>query len=143
MKTDRFGRLREKSNDHFTISLPVRFFVNHRKNYNFAILSESNHKPTHVSIKWTFWAYLEFTSFAYIVIITIFHPHGLNVILTVSWQWCWKNRTFNILFEGLILCNLPTWSNIRKLWIYDLRPLEGTEKNFDTIFRISRVEWGG
>ena len=81
MKTGRFGLLCGKSNGHFTISLPVRFFVNHRKNYHFAILSESNHKPTLVSIKWTFWAYLEFTSFNYIVIITIFHLHGLNTII--------------------------------------------------------------
>ena len=76
MKTDDAAGCRLKSNGHFTISVPVRIFVNQRKNYHFAILSGSNDKPTLVSIKWTLWAYLEFTSFTHIVIITIFHLHG-------------------------------------------------------------------
>ena len=35
-----------KSNGHFTISLPVRIFVNHEKNYHFVIVSLSNHEST-------------------------------------------------------------------------------------------------
>ena len=81
VKSDGAARCRLKSNGHFTISLPVRIFVNHRKNYHFTILTQLNHNLTLVSIKWTFWAYLEFTPFTYIVIITIFHLHGLNTII--------------------------------------------------------------
>ena len=75
------GKFRNKSYEHFTIYLPVRIFVNHEKNYHFVIVSLSNHESTLVSIKWTFWAYLEFTSFTYMVIITIFLFHGLNTII--------------------------------------------------------------
>ena len=75
------GKFRNKSYEHFTISLPVRIFVNHEKNYHFVIVSLSNHESTLVSIKWTFWAYLEFTSLTYMVIITIFLFHGLNTII--------------------------------------------------------------
>ena len=57
--------------------------------------------------------------------------------LTYFWH------TFDILFAGVILCNLSTWSNSRKLSIYDLRPLEGIKKIFDTIFGIFRVKLGG
>ena len=45
------------------------------------ILSESNHKPTLVSSEGTFCASFESTSFTHIVIITIFHLHGLNTII--------------------------------------------------------------
>ena len=44
------GKFGNKSNGHFTISLPVKIFVNRRKNYHFVILFEPNHKSTLVSI---------------------------------------------------------------------------------------------
>ena len=96
VKTDGVALCFLKSDGHFTISLPVKIFVNRRKNYHFVILFEPNHKSTLVWIEWTFWAYLKFTSCTHIVIITIFHLYGLNAIIE---HLRYKKYVFSSLYE--------------------------------------------
>ena len=49
VKTDGVVLCCLKRNDHLTIALPIRNFVNREKNYHFAMQFESNHKPTRFS----------------------------------------------------------------------------------------------
>ena len=135
METDRFAQLCKKSNDHFTISLPVSFFVNHSNNYHFAIPSESNHKSTLVSIKWSFWAYLKFTSFNYIAIITIFHLHGLNTIIEhLRYKKSWfffSLQTLNL--DKAILYNFENFITHYKYHFYNLRSAFSFFSIFDSL----------
>ena len=133
MKTDGAARCRLKSNGRFTISLPVRIFVNHRKNYHFTILTQSNHNLTLFWLKWTFWVYLEFIPFTYIVIITIFHLHGLIRLLNI---YDAKNYVFSPVYEPWILMQLMNkilffFSTRYKYHFYNLRSVFSLFSIFD------------
>ena len=135
MKTNGVALCCLKSNGHFTIALPVRIFVNCRKNYHFAILSDSDHKPMLVSIQWIFWSYLGSTSFTHLVIITIFHLYGLNTIIE---DLRYKNSRFFLSLRTLNLdiatgWNFETFLTRYKYHFYNLRSAFSLFSIFDSL----------